>query len=227
MVSWTMGLWLLPTWIVVVKAPGRVLGISHQRGVRERGSPQLVGQSQLYAHLHTPGCRKFCISGHTEPRCLALWGKGHSLRVYVTAHMPVRSMLTPMFVDARSLCCMQSACKASVHVSVGQRAVYASALPVQRWLRILLTREKVPFKVPHSCAQMTLFHLLILLGVLGSGPDRTRVISWTLGQYGLKPVAGLSGLLVLFMGRGAGNHFLEGKTARCQPISILFLKIRP
>lgn len=71
-----------------------------------------------------------------------------------------------MSVDAHSF-----TCHLSVDVSLGQRAVYASAVPVQSFLETGVTREKVPFKVPCPCAQRALFHLQILHGILGTGPE--------------------------------------------------------
>lgn len=83
-----------------------------------------------------------------------------------------RVSVHPVFVDAHSY-----ACHLSVDVSLGQRDVYASALPVQSLLGTGVTREKVPFKVPCPCAQKALFHLWILHSILGTGPeDRDSIL---------------------------------------------------
>lgn len=130
--------------------------------------------------------------------------------------MTVRSTLTPVLVGVHSPCCMQCACESGTE---GCQCFFPASPEVARTL--------VPFQEPCSGTQKALFCLLILLSLLGNGPNRAGVVSLTLGQYGLKPVhtplwaACLHGE---WTGVGAESHLLGGETARYQSNVYSFYK---
>lgn len=154
---------------MVVKVPRRLLEIRTTREEREKGAVSPAGRQS---------CGNPCVCGYTESHCLTLEAEqGRSQGIRDCAYMTVRFTLTPMLVGVHSPCCRQCACESGTE---GCQCFFPASPEVARTL--------VPFQEPCSGTQKALFRLLILLSLLGNGPNRAGVVFLTLGQYGLKPV---------------------------------------